>query len=447
MAEKLKKTKEKRINNLELLAPAGNLNKLKTALAYEADAVYLGIPDFSLRVRINDFNLKTLKEAALYAHKQKKKVYVTINIFAHNEHLKKLPNYLKALRDVKVDALIISDPGVIALAKKYLPKVEIHLSTQANCTNLESARFWASQGIKRIILGREVTLKEIIEIKKALPKVDLEYFIHGAMCMAYSGRCFLSKLFVNRSANLGDCAQPCRWEFDVSRYTLKAERHEAELELVEEKHGSYLLNSSDLNLLKQLPDLIKAGITSFKIEGRAKSDYYLATVCAIYRRALNLIENKTKKEVLVKELNHLYHELETKLIHRGYTTGFLLGEKANQNIKDAKNESAWEYCGQVIKIENLKDTKRIYFKVHNTIKTSDNLEIILKNYDIIKLHPKYFLEEKDARIKEEKIFEAHGGGGAKVLVLELSNKELRAKEVFPLAVLRRLKGGDEKRKK
>lgn len=439
MSKILEKAKKIKSKKLELLAPAGNLNKLKTALAYEADAVYLGIPDFSLRVRINDFNLKTLKEAVIYAHKQKKKVYVTINIFAHNEHLKKLPNYLKALRGLKVDALIISDPGVIALAKKYLPKVEIHLSTQANCTNLEAARFWVKQGVKRIILGREVTLKEIKEIKKALPKVELEYFIHGAMCMAYSGRCFLSKLFVDRSANLGDCAQPCRWEFDVSRYTLKAERHEAELELVEEKHGAYLLNSADLNLLKQLPLLIEAGITSFKIEGRAKSDYYLATVCAIYRRALNLIKDKTDKKVLNKELNYLYSELETKLVHRGYTTGFLLTEKANQNIKNAKNESAWEYCGQLIKVEKLKTSQRIFFKVHNTIKVSDHLEIILNNYDIIRLRPEYFLEEKNGQIKTEEILEAHGGGGAKVLVLEIDNKELKNKAIFPLAVIRRLK--------
>ncbi|MBN2854407.1 U32 family peptidase [Patescibacteria group bacterium] len=424
---------------LELLVPAGNLNKLKTALAYGADAVYLGIPDFSLRVRINDFNLKTLKEGADYAHKQGKKVYITLNIFAHNEHLKALPKYLKALKDIKPDALIISDPGIIALAKKYLPKVEIHLSTQANCTNLESARFWTKQGISRIILGREVTLKEIKEIKKALPKVELEYFIHGAMCMAYSGRCFLSKLFVNRSGNLGDCAQPCRWEFETSRYTLKAERHSAELELVQERHGSYLLNSRDLNLIKYLKELIEAGVTSFKIEGRAKSDYYLATVCGSYRRALDLISIGLKGEKLKKELDYLNHELETKLVHRGYTTGFLLGEKADQNIKDAKNESKWEYCGQVIKVEKDKENQTIYFKVHNTIKIGDNLELILKNYDIIKLKPKWFLEEKEGKIKSEKIFEAHGGGGAKVLVLELKKTELKDKEVFPLAVLRRLK--------
>ena len=441
----------KKKKKLELLAPGGNLNKLKTALAYGADAVYLGIPDFSLRVRINDFDLKTLKEGADYAHQDGKKVYITINIFAHNEHLKKLPVYLKALKKIKPDALIISDPGVIALAKKYLPKVEIHLSTQANCTNLEAAKFWTKQGISRIILGREVTLKEIKEIKKVLPKIELEYFVHGAMCMAYSGRCFLSKLFVNRSANLGDCAQPCRWEFETSRYTLKAERHEAELELVEERHGSYLLNSRDLNLIKHLKELIEAGVTSFKIEGRAKSDYYLATVCGAYRRALDLISGdfkgkgkKTlplKKDELKKELEWLNHELETKLVHRGYTTGFLLGDKADQNIKDAKNESKWEYCGQIIKAKKIKTGgQRIYFKVHNTIKAGEPLEIIGKNYDIIKIKPKAFFEiDSKGNLKPEKIEEAHGGGGAKILGLDLSAEELKTQEIFPFAVLRRFK--------
>ncbi len=431
----------KKKKKLELLAPAGNLNKLKTALAYGADAVYLGIPNFSLRVRINDFDLKTLKEGADYAHKEGKKVYVTINIFVHNEHLKALPKYLKALNKIKPDALIISDPGVIALAKKYLPKVEIHLSTQANCTNSEAAKFWTKQGISRIILGREVTLKEIKEIKKALPKVELEYFVHGAMCMAYSGRCFLSKLFVNRSGNLGDCAQPCRWEFETSRYTLKAKRHEAELELVEERHGSYLLNSRDLNLIKHLKELIEAGVTSFKIEGRAKSDYYLATICGAYRRALDLISGGLKGIDLKKELEHLNHEFETKLVHRGYTTGFLLGDKADQNIKDVKNESKWEYCGQVIKVEKIKTGgQRIFFKVHNTIKAGENLEIIGKNYDIIKLKPKAFFEsDSKGNLKSEKIEEAHGGGGAKILSLEINNQELKGREIFPLAVLRRFK--------
>ncbi len=416
---------------LELLAPAGNVLKMKTAFAYGADAVYLGIPDFSLRVRINDFDLKGIKEAVKYAHNAKKKVYVTVNIFAHNEHLKKLPVYLKFLRSLKVDALIVSDPGIINLIKRVWPQAEIHLSTQANCTNLEAVKFWAKQGVKRVILGREVTLKEIKEIHQAVPKIELEYFVHGAMCMAYSGRCFLSKLLVDRSGNLGDCAQPCRWEYDVM---LKTGGHDEELELVEERHGTYLLNSKDLCLLKYLKELASAGVTSFKIEGRAKSVYYQATVCGIYRQALNLINKKIAPAKLKTELNYLFKELETKLVHRGYTTGFLLGTKADQNIVNSHNKSAWEFCGQVLSTEVINGGKmRIYFQVHNTIKVNDEVEIIRPNYDIIKMK---LARLGDAKTGQE-IKEAHGGGGAQTAFLELTQGSGAKLSVPTLTVIRR----------
>lgn len=416
------------MKKLELLAPAGNMLKMKTAFSYGADAVYLGIPDFSLRVRINDFDLKGIKEAIKYAHDKKKRVYVTINIFAHNEHLKKLPAYIKALKLMKADALIISDPGIIALVKKNWKTAEIHLSTQANCTNLEAVKFWVGQGLKRIILGREVTLKEIKEIHKAVPKVELEYFIHGAMCMAYSGRCFLSKLILDRSGNLGDCAQPCRWAYDV---TLKTKNHSQELELVEERHGTYLLNSKDLCLLNHLKELIEAGITSFKIEGRAKSVYYQAVVSGVYRRALDLINKKTPRAKLNKELKYLFSELETKLIHRGYTKGFLLGGKADQNIADAHNKSDWEFCGQVLRSEKTKNgDTRVFFQVHNTVKIGDEIEIIRPNYDIIKLNLTNLWDEKN----NSKLSEAHGGGGGQIAYLELDKK---LGDVPELMVLRR----------
>jgi putative protease len=415
---------------LELLAPAGNMLKLQTALAYGADAVYLGIPDFSLRVRINDFDFTGVKKAITDAHQRGKRVYITVNIFAHNQHFNKLAAYLKKLKPLGVDAFIVSDPGILALIKKNIPRAEIHLSTQANCTNLEAARFWFSQGVSRIVLGREVTLLEIKAIHRALPKLELEYFVHGAMCMAYSGRCFLSKMFVNRSGNLGDCAQPCRWQYDVNRYTIKAPGHEEELELVEEEHGTYLLNSKDLCLIKYLPELIKAGVTSFKIEGRAKSVYYQATVCAIYRRALSLIAKKTAASKLKKDLAYLYKELETKLVHRGYTTGFLLGDKAEQNIVDSHNQSAWEFCGQVIKAIKDKDGKtNLLFKVHNTIKLGDEIEIIGFDYDIIKMKLKKLVSAKT----QEELTEAHGGGGAQECLIQLEENI-----VLPeLAVIRR----------
>jgi len=404
------------MKKLELLAPAGNEQKMKTAFAYGADAVYLGIPDFSLRVRINDFDLKGIKEGVKYAHSQKKKVYVTVNIFAHNKHLKKLPSYLKSLRALKVDALIVSDPGIINLIKKVWPQAEIHLSTQANCTNLEAVKFWAKQGLKRIILGREVTLREIKEIHRAVPKIGLEYFVHGAMCIAYSGRCFLSKLILDRSGNLGDCAQPCRWEYDVM---LRTGGHDEELELVEERHGAYLLNSKDLCLIKYLKELTAAGITSFKIEGRAKSVYYQATVCGIYRRALDNLNKKITGAKFKEELDYLYKELGAKLVHRGYTTGFLLGTKAGQNIVNSHNKSDWEFCGQVLKSEKVKNEKiSVYFQVHNTIKLGDTIEIIRPNYDIIKLELTSLWDAKTgAELKE-----AHGGGGAQTARLELDYK-------------------------
>ncbi|HZJ41612.1 MAG TPA: peptidase U32 family protein [Patescibacteria group bacterium] len=417
--------KKVKMNNkcqLELLAPAGNMDKLKTAFLYGADAVYLGIPDFSLRVRINDFDLKGVKAALEYAHKNGKKVYITVNIFAHNKHLSAFVSYLKKIRNLKPDAFIASDPGIISLIKQHCPEIEIHLSTQANCTNLESARFWFKQGISRVVLGREVSLSEIKKIHRSLPKLELEYFIHGAMCMAYSGRCFLSKMFVDRSGNLGDCAQPCRWQYDTSRYKVKAEGHEEELELVEEEHGTYLLNSKDLCLMRELKELIGAGIVSFKIEGRAKSVYYQAVVCSAYRQGLNISQKIKNKEELDKQLAYLYKELETKLVHRGYTTGFLKEHKGEQNIDNARVDCAWEFCGQVVdkselnKEEQAKLPKNVLvFKVHNTIKVGDIIEIILPEYEIIKIKLKKMYSLKNL----EEVEEAHGGGGGAHVYIEL----------------------------
>lgn len=401
---------------IELLAPAGNLEKMKTAIFYGADAIYLGIPDFSLRVRINDFDLKKIKEAVDYAHNKKVRVYVTVNIFAHNHHLKKIIPYLKKINQIKPDALIFSDPGILSLLKKYCPKIDLHLSTQANCTNYEAVKFWQKQGVKRIILGRETTLQEIKEIRKNCPKIELEYFVHGAMCMSYSGRCFLSKDFLNRSANLGDCVQPCRWEYDVF---IKAKGHDEVLELVEEKHGSYLLNSKDLCLIEHLHDLIKAGVGSFKIEGRAKSVYYLANVIAIYKRAI-----KDKKKI-----GFLHNELLNKMTHRGYTKGFLLSKKADQNIDNSHFSSDWEFCGQVVFSEKKKDIFVLKIKVHNTINQGDLVEIILPDYEIINFKVDKMLDYKT----KQEILEAHGGGGGQEIILEIKSKS----NIPELAVLRR----------
>lgn len=408
------------MKKLELLAPAGNILKMRTALFAGADAVYLGIPDFSLRVRINDFDLDTVASAIKEAHSQKKKVYVTLNIFAHNKHLEKLPVYVKKIKEMAPDGLIISDPGVMMIVRKYWPEAEIHLSTQASCTNAAAAKFWFDQGLTRVVLGREVTLAEIKEIHKAAPKLELEYFAHGAMCMAYSGRCFLSKELVDRSGNLGDCAQPCRWE-----YSIKAKNHAEEFDLVEEEHGTYLLNSKDMCLLEYLPQMIDAGVVSFKIEGRAKSVYYQAVVSGIYARALKFLSKKPSEAEWKKELKYLKAELVDKLVHRGYTSGFLLGGKADQNLTSANHLSDWEFCGQVVEAEKdyikpkLKAGEHaVYFQVHNTIKTGDKVEIIGPYYAIIKVSPKKIFDAKTG----EELSEAHGGGGARTAMIIVSEK-------------------------
>jgi len=408
------------IKNLELLAPAGNLEKMKTAIAFGADAVYAGIPDFSLRVRINNFNLDTIKEATEYCHQRGKKIYITINIFAHNRHIKKVESYIKALKNIGIDALIVSDPGIIMMIKKNWPESEIHLSTQANCTNYESAKFWKEAGVKRIILGREVSLSEIKEIHEKLPDLDLEYFIHGAMCMAYSGRCFLSKYYLDKSANLGDCVQPCRWKYNSRE--IVAENHEDDvLELVEEEHGSYILNSKDLCLVKYLQDLAEAGVVSFKIEGRAKSVYYQAVVAGIYSQVIHNLKNIKKTD-----LEYYENELKTKLIHRGYTNGFLLGKRADQNTDNSHEKSVWEFCGQVVRQIKKANKYRTFIKVHNSIKLEDEIEIVKPEYDIIKLKVKEILDIET----EEKIKEAHGGQ-ERTIILELDE------EVPEFSVVRR----------
>ncbi|MFH1744755.1 MAG: U32 family peptidase C-terminal domain-containing protein [bacterium] len=421
-------------NNLELVAPAGNMEKLKAGLAHGADAVYVGIPAFSLRARANEFDIKKISEATEYCRARGRKIYATINIVAHNRHLKNLPEHIKKLKKIKVDGLIISDPGVLEIVRDVWPEAVIHLSTQANCVNWRAAKFWHKTGVKRIILGRETTLAEIKEIHKKCPEVELEYFVHGAMCMAYSGRCFLSKYFVGRSGNLGDCVQPCRWKYGVKSQKSKVEsspeqnffiaeekRLNQPLEIVEEENGSYILNSKDLCLLKYLKDLRYAGVTSFKIEGRAKSVYYQAMVSGIYSRVIRDID-KIKK----KEIDNLYKELENKIMNRGYTEGFLLGEKADQEVEMSHQNIGWEFCGVVV--GNNKN-KIINIKVHNTLKSGDRIEIVTPFYGIINMKVNKLVDNKT----NKEIGEAHGGAG-KIVSIKLDKKH---KLVPEFSVIRR----------
>lgn len=386
---------------LELLAPAGSPEKMDYAFVYGADAVYMGIPDFSLRVRINKFDIDSVREAIENAHSKKKKVYVTVNIYAHNEHIKKLPMYLKKLNAWRPDALIISDPGIIMLAKKYAPKIPIHLSTQANATNWQAVKFWEKQGVSRVILGREVTLEEIREIKKMAPKMELEYFIHGAMCMSYSGRCMLSAWLTGRSANLGDCAQPCRWQYKAAEIE-EEKRPGQKIPVEEDAHGTYIFNSKDLCLIEYLPELISAGVTSFKIEGRAKSVAYLATVIKAYREALN--KGKSAKKIFLRKLKKIYLD---ELMSRGYTTGFLFGkEKVEQETKFSHQEKDTGFVGEVLECKKNGKKYQIIFKPHNALIAGSTIRILMsKGKD---------LEIKNLQLfslKGEKIESAHGGNG------------------------------------
>jgi len=391
----------------ELLAPAGDLDKLKYAIEFGADAIYCGLPDFSLRYRINKFGYKELGRGIELAHAAGKKVYVTINIFPHQKHLQKLPNHIAKLKKIKPDALIISDPGIISYVRQVWPKIDIHLSTQANCTNWRAAKFWFDQGITRVILARETTLKDIKEIHQKVPKLELECFVHGAMCMAYSGRCILSKWFTDRSANLGDCTQPCRWHYKVKKTNHVAcntqhaalaleesSRPENYFPIEEDENGTYILNSKDLCLIDHLDKLKEAGITSFKIEGRAKSIYYVANTVKVYRQAIDKIGNK--KQFL--------NELQ-KSPNRGFTTGFILGEKeVSHRFNSAHEKCDWEFCGEVIgqRVKNKSLFAKI--KVHNALKLKDKIEIITpagnnSSITVKKIFNKNFQE----------LLEAHGG--------------------------------------
>ncbi|HEX7586533.1 MAG TPA: U32 family peptidase C-terminal domain-containing protein [Patescibacteria group bacterium] len=406
----MKLSKDKKI---ELLAPGGSLEKMQYAFAYGADAVYVGVPDFSLRVRVNNFTPDKLREAVKYAKEKKKKIYVTLNIYAHNRHLKEIEKHLEFLKKMKIDGVIVSDPGIIRLVKKKLPKTEIHLSTQANATNWQAVKFWAEQGVKRVILAREVTLAEIREIKKNVPEMELEYFVHGAMCMSYSGRCILSKWMTGRSANLGDCAQPCRWNYrQVKSSKLKVKSEGKNIlessvaddtgkfiiDLEEDQHGTYFFNSFDLNLLEYVDKLVEAGIDSLKIEGRAKSIYYVAVAVRAYRKVLDALDKKLSREKIRKIVREQQAELD-KLENRGYTTGFLLGGEPAHNVIGKKSKNLAKFVGEV---EGAQKGLNIV-RVHNEIFLKDKIEAV---------SPEKTFPVKIKKIynhKMEKMREAHGG--------------------------------------
>ncbi len=406
--------------NSELIAPAGSLEKLKYAIEYGADAVYCGIPEFSLRVKINKFTKSDLKKAIEYAHQRSKKIYITVNILSHNRHLAKLAKYLAVFKDNMPDAFVVADIGTMQEIKRILPQAKFHLSTQANCTNWQTAKFYYDLGFKRIVLARELTLPEIAEIHKRVPKLELESFVHGAMCMSYSGRCLLSAWQVERSANLGDCTQPCRWKY----YMMEEKRPGEYVPIEEDDKGTYIMNSKDLCLAGYLDKLAKAGVSSFKIEGRSKSVYYVSAVVKIYRQIIDSSFNKKVVKKMEEEL--------AKITNREYTTGFILGTEkySRQNMKSAHADSTHLFVGQILEVKKDKKSKKfvVVVRPHNYLCVGDEVEILQPHQPSVN----YKITEMIDKRSGNKLKSAHGGN-KQIIVLYLDC------EVEEMSVLRKEK--------
>lgn len=351
---------ERRKINAELLAPAGNYAKFMTAIRFGADAVYLGGKSFSLRAFADNFTTEELRSAISFAHEKGKKVYVTANIFAKNADFKQLEEYFQTLSTLKADGVIVSDPGVIYLAQKSAPDLPLHISTQANTTNKYAVKFWKEQGASRVILARELSLKEIAEIHDFVPDIELEAFVHGAMCISYSGRCLLSDYLDGRSSNRGACVQSCRWRYEVRALNATNGRSEW-LSTEEDEKGTYIFNSKDLNMLAYLQEMERAGICSFKIEGRMKSGYYLATIINAYRRFMDGGELQISEEEL------------SNVAHRAYTTAYAFGNNGETvNYTDSQSKGEYVYIADVVKSED----GFVYVEMRNRFKKGDVLEAL-----------------------------------------------------------------------
>lgn len=354
------------MDKIELLAPAGDLEKLKTAIDYGADAVYLGGEAFGLRKASKNFSIEKIKEGVAYAHARGRKVHVTLNIIPHDKDFDGLDEYLHALEEAEVDAVIVADPGIFMRVKKA-SKLPIHMSTQGSLTNSETVRFWRDLGAERVVLARELTLDEIRAIEKDVDGVEIETFVHGAMCMSYSGRCLMSNYMTGRDANQGDCAQPCRY-----KYHLVEENRPGEYFPIEStEEGSFILNSKDLCMIEHIDELIEAGIRSLKIEGRVKSAYYLATVIRVYRMAIDAYYTDPK--------NYRYDprwlEEIKKVSHRDFTTGFYYGEaKGPEGISDSVTYiKDYDFVGVVLDYDP--ETKRATIEQRNRIFVGDEVEV------------------------------------------------------------------------
>lgn len=361
----------------ELLIPAGSLENLITAVEYGADAIYIGGEQFGLRAKAKNFSLEDMKEGINYAHSKGVKVYVTANIIAHNNDIEGVREYFNELKEIKPDALIIADPGILDIAKEELEDMELHLSTQTNNTNYASFNFWYKQGVKRIVAARELSFKEIGEIRKRIPEnLDIEAFVHGAMCISYSGRCLLSNYMSGRDANRGACAHPCRWTYHVVEETRPGEY----MPIYENERGTYIYNSKDLCMLEYIEELVNAGIYSFKVEGRMKTQLYVATVTRAYRQAIDdYFENPIKYKANIP----IYLEEIKKCSHRKFTTGFYLGKPSGEEQIYDSNAYIRNYTfvGKVLAYN--REDKIAIVQQRNKFVVGDELEIMKKNGDNI----------------------------------------------------------------
>ncbi len=359
------------IKPVELLAPAGSLETLKIAVLYGADAVYIGGDHYGLRAKAKNFTLSEMAEGIKFAHARGVKVYVTANIFAHHDDFEGMKDYFLALDSMSVDALIVADLGVFSVARDVIPNMEIHISTQANNTNYHSALFLYNQGAKRIVVARELSFDEIKTMRSHLPKdVTLEAFVHGAMCMSYSGRCLLSNYMANRDANHGECAQPCRWKYHVVEETRPGEY----MPIEETERGTYIYNSRDLCMIENIPELVEAGIYSFKIEGRMKTPLYVATVVKAYREAIDTYLNnqeafKLKKDYFLEEVG--------KASHREFTTGFYYHKPTSDDQTYSHNSYVrdYDFSGMVIHYDPIEQLVTI--EQRRKFSVGDTVEILV----------------------------------------------------------------------
>ncbi len=381
---------------MELLAPVGNPEKLKLAIHYGADAVYLASKRFGLRTFAGNFDEDELKWAVEYVHNAGKKIYITINIIPHDSDFDGLEDYIKSLDNLGVDAVIVADLGVMQVIKRVAPNLDIHISTQANVTNSETAKFYAQMGAKRIILARELSLEEIKKLRSEIPSdVELECFGHGAMCISYSGRCLLSTFMTGRDANRGACVQACRWN-----YTIRETNKKDEYPIEEDDKGTYILNSHDMCMIEHLDKLRDAGIASIKVEGRMKSEYYVANIVNAYRKALDYMESHTTYDVPSEIVNEVY-----KSSHRTYSTGFFFGG-AKQNLETSMPECDYDFIAIVL--EDTKDGKALV-EMRNRFSVNSSLEVLSKFENNAIIHINKIENElgeviDDVKIVQQKVY-------------------------------------------